>query len=244
MKKKILMIGIIVLALIIIVFLKTKKIVEPDIAPVAKIHHSEMLGIDAGTQYTYSIYPDENNTYLYIKSRGMTTIAGPTERENISHGKLKQKSDLQKIEKDIEKDKRNDTQQDISYYYIKKEETQKCNSLDELGDKLFATSKNESITFTQYEAGSSNKIKEMQMTSSEDIKQVEQFVKQLRPLSDREMVNLALLQEVEIQYGDFISIGVQLGESQYCYYSNKNENISSLAKMPKELYEWVCEKLN
>lgn len=57
------------------------------------------------------------------------------------------------------------------------------------------------------------------------------------------MVNLALLQEVVIEYGDNVIIGMQLDYKSYCYYTNKEKNQSSLSNNSKRLYKWVKEKL-
>lgn len=99
------------------------------------------------------------------------------------------------------------------------------------------------VSITLYETGTDIQIKTIKIDDVNDIKELSSFITELEPLSDREMVKLALLQEVNIKYNDSISIGIQLNEKGYCYYINKDENISSLAKMPQGLYEWVEEKL-
>ncbi|MBE6150787.1 MAG: hypothetical protein E7162_03090 [Firmicutes bacterium] len=99
------------------------------------------------------------------------------------------------------------------------------------------------VSVKHYEAGTDTLIKEVKVSSKEEIKELSKYVSKLKPLSEHEMVNLALLKEIEIKYNDSISIGVQLGEDSYCYYTNKDENISSLSKMPKGLVDWIKDNL-
>ena len=103
---------------------------------------------------------------------------------------------------------------------------------------------NNSCSIIQYKAGTRNQIKKINITSSEDMEKLNNFIRKLRPLSLEEMVDLSLLKEIDIQYYNYIKIGIQLGEKDYCYYINEKENISSLAHMPNGLYEWIAEKIN
>ena len=95
------------------------------------------------------------------------------------------------------------------------------------------------VSVKQYDAGTDTLIKEVKVNSKEEIKELSNYVSRLKPLSEHEMVNLALIKEIEIKYNDSISIGVQLGNDRYCYYTNKDENISSLSRMPKGLINWI-----
>ena len=65
---------------------------------IATIYHSEMLGIDAGTEYIYYIYQSDknDNEYFYIKSKSNITIAGSSEKKDVGSGSLKSKNDLRK----------------------------------------------------------------------------------------------------------------------------------------------------
>lgn len=139
MKKKV-VIGIIIILVVVIgviSFIKTRKIVRPNTNYVAIIYHSEMMGIDAGYEYIYYIYPDENDTYLYIKSKAEITIVGSNNEKDIKSGKIKNEADFEKIKKDIEKDKLKDTQQFFSYTYINNGNVEKFTSIEELVEKLF-----------------------------------------------------------------------------------------------------------
>ena len=99
------------------------------------------------------------------------------------------------------------------------------------------------IVITKYSLRTDKPKKKVAITSKEDINELEKYVEQLEPLSGMEMVKLMLAKEVEVKYYDSISIGIQLGEKRYCYYINKDENISSLARIPDGLYECIEEKI-
>ena len=94
---------------------------------------------------------------------------------------------------------------------------------------------------TEYKIGSDIKIKELVVDSNKDITTLTKYVSKIKPLKKKEMVNLALAKEVEIKFNESISFYIQLSEKKYCYYTNKD--ISSLAKMPDGLYDWLVDKL-
>ena len=138
MKKVRIMVFIIFIAIIIGIFaIKNKKIARPNVDYIATIYHSEMLGMDAGWQYVYYIYPDKNNTYSYIKSESEITIAGASEEKDVELGKIKNENDLSKIEKDIEKNKKEESQEFLHYTYISSSDIKNLKSMDELADCLF-----------------------------------------------------------------------------------------------------------
>ena len=95
------------------------------------------------------------------------------------------------------------------------------------------------IIITKYELGTDTKRNSIELTNARDIKKVEEFIKKLKPINNKQ---LAIAQEIEIKCGEFISIGIQLEERQYCYYEDKSQNISSISKMPDGLYEWIEEQ--
>lgn len=101
----------------------------------------------------------------------------------------------------------------------------------------------DNIVVIQYEVGTDIQLKKINIISDEDKKELSKYVRKLKPLKNNHMVNLALAREIEIEYTDSIYVGIQLEEKQYCYYINKEKNISSLSKMPKGLYEWIEEKI-
>ena len=95
----------------------------------------------------------------------------------------------------------------------------------------------------EYKIGSDIKIKELVVDSNKDITTLTKYVSKIKPLKKKEMVNLALAKEVEIKFNESISFYIQLSEKKYCYYTNKDKDISSLAKMPDGLYDWLVDKL-
>ena len=142
MKK--IIIGIVVISIIfvfIIILTNNNKhsYTRPDYDYIAIIYHSEMLGIDAGTEYIYYIYksPKDNNKYFYIKSKSNITIAGSGEESDVGSGALNDTNDLKSITKDIEKDSRKDSQTYISYSYVDNGNNEKLDGISELENKLF-----------------------------------------------------------------------------------------------------------
>lgn len=99
------------------------------------------------------------------------------------------------------------------------------------------------VTITQYEFGTTDEIKKISVDSLKDRTKINSFVDKLNPLSDNEMVNLVLGNEIVIKYGNNIEIGIQLGQVHYCYYTNYKKNITSLSYMPEGLYDWVVEQI-
>ena len=145
--KKIDNILIILLIVLLIVFAsyifienKKKDITRPDYEPVASVLHSERVGIDAGSEYSYDIYQinkDDNSSYYYIKSSSDITIVGSRNKKDIDSGIINKKDDLKKIEKDINKDKEKDTTSSINYYFNNNGEYENLESIDALIDRLF-----------------------------------------------------------------------------------------------------------
>ena len=138
MKKRLLILFIIlIVGISAVCVIKNKKITRPDTDYIATIYHSEMLGMDAGWQYIYYFYPDRKNEYIYIKSESEVTEAGASDERNIEKGVIKTKNDFVKIEKNIENDKNEESQQFFHYTYINGNEIKNLNSSDELADCLF-----------------------------------------------------------------------------------------------------------
>lgn len=139
MKKKVLIIivSILIVVLVVFAFINIGRIVRPDTNYVATIYHSEMMGIDAGTEYTYYIYPDENDTYLYVKSKADITMVGADEIKDISSGKINSVSDFEKIKEDIEKDKIEGAHQLVTYSYLNNDKQEEFTTIEELANKLF-----------------------------------------------------------------------------------------------------------
>ena len=111
----------------------------------------------------------------------------------------------------------------------------------------------ESITITQY-AYTSEKpyvisdivLKEVKIESKEEIEKFAKCVEQLKPLPENEMVDLYMpfkKGEVEIKYGNDLTIRIILKEKHYCTYENTKKGELVLTKIPDGLYELVEETL-
>ena len=96
---------------------------------------------------------------------------------------------------------------------------------------------------TEYKIGSDTKIKELVVDSNKDITSLTKYVSKIKTLKKKDRDNLSLAKEVGVKFNDSISIYIQLSEKNYCYYTNKDKDISSLAKMPDGLYDWLVDKL-
>ena len=99
------------------------------------------------------------------------------------------------------------------------------------------------VNIVRYEYDTNDIAKKVKIDNKKDIKMIEDIIKDLKPLSGDEMVKLALMQDIVIEYNNNITIGIQEGIKGYCYYTNKDKNISGLARMPKGLYNWTINKL-
>lgn len=132
-------ISIIIVAVVILINKKNNDYSRPDYDYSAIIYHSEMMGMDAGTEYTYYIYKSSknDNEYFYIKAKSTITIAGSGEESEVGSGTLNNKNDIKKIEKDIEKDSESDYETYLSYMYVNNGKSEKVDTINELGDKLF-----------------------------------------------------------------------------------------------------------
>ena len=95
----------------------SKNYTRPNYDYTAVIYHSEMSGIDAGTNYIYYIYKVEksDNEYFYIKSKSNITIAGQDKEKDINSGSLNNKDD---------------------FTYVNNGNNEELNSINELENKL------------------------------------------------------------------------------------------------------------
>ena len=114
---------------------------RPDYKPIATVYHSEMIGVDEGNEYVYSIFENKsmkNGKYFYIKSKARVTVVGAEDNKDVSSGSINFKSDLNKISKDIDHDFMNDTTKNVSYRYLVNGEYVNVDTIEELGNKLFS----------------------------------------------------------------------------------------------------------
>lgn len=135
--KKIIILVIVILVIVLGIVIGKNVVIKPEEECIAVIYHSEMFGIDAGTEYIYYIYPNGEKKYEYIKTKAYITIAGAGEEEYIKSGKINKKEEFEKIKKLINMDKVKSVQRNITYTYINDGTKQKCSSIEELIEKLF-----------------------------------------------------------------------------------------------------------
>ena len=120
-------------------FTKDTEYERPTYDYVATVYHSVMDSPDKGTEYFYYIYKTENNdnTFFYIKSKATISLEGSGKEKDIGSGSLKEKDDLKKIIKDIDKDSNRNAESNISYTYLNEGTNEECVSMEELGNKIF-----------------------------------------------------------------------------------------------------------
>ena len=80
----------------------------------------------------------------------------------------------------------------------------------------------------QIEVDNKNKIKKL---------------KNIKKKTKKDNVNLDFPKEIELYIDDNIIIKFTLDEKGYCAYKNKKAKESYVSIMPKDLYEWVTNKL-
>ncbi len=101
----------------------------------------------------------------------------------------------------------------------------------------------EEVVINRYDFATHNLIKEIKITDKKELKQISKYINQLKTLSDREMVDLGIVREVEIKYGD-LTIAIQLGENVYCSCLGKSEKCLGMAKMPAGMYDFIYSKVS
>lgn len=94
----------------------------------------------------------------------------------------------------------------------------------------------EIIKYNNTGLGITNKIK---VTSKKDQKKIQESIEEIKLVPEREMVDLSIMRQIEINYNDIVIIGIQEGQEYYCWYEDTNK--SGLAYLPTELYEIVME---
>ena len=88
-----------------------------------------------------------------------------------------------------------------------------------------------------YNEGTDKVLNTINVNDGESVKKIQKINENLKasPSAD---VKLAVAREWEITIDEDILISGNLSEG-YCYYYNKEENISKLVKRPEELNEWL-----
>ena len=100
------------------------------------------------------------------------------------------------------------------------------------------------IKIILYKVGTEEIIKEINVDNDDDINKLNEYLAKIEPLKEEEMVDLALAQEISIIYNDNVSVGVQKEERGYCYYINKEKEISSLSRIPEGMYDYVLKLIS
>ena len=112
---------------------------------------------------------------------------------------------------------------------------------------IFSLTKNkienpEKVKIIKYENGFTIE-KEIEITSQPELKKIQNEIEKVNLVTEKESVQLDIIRNIEIQYNDSIIIGIQEEEKVYCWYQDKEKNISRLAYLSDELYDFVIKKL-
>ena len=86
-------------------------------------------------------------------------------------------------------------------------------------------------------------LKTKYISAEEDIRKIDEFVNELKPLSDDEMINIVVTEDIVIKYKDKVTIILLEGRKGICAYTLANSEQTHLSYMPEGMYEWVIEKL-
>ena len=92
-----------------------------------------------------------------------------------------------------------------------------------------------SVKIINYNAGE----KTIVIKNKEEIKKIGEYVNQLKVLSEEESVDLVLIRDVVLEYGDDIKITFQLSEDNYCDYHNDKTKVYGLSKLPSKLNNYI-----
>ena len=98
------------------------------------------------------------------------------------------------------------------------------------------------VVIIKYKLGTSDELKRVYINSEKDIKELNNYIKELQPLSDEERTKTAYMQEILIKYNDSETIATQLN-SRKCFYKNTEKNIEYVSNMSTELSKWIEEKI-
>lgn len=112
---------------------------------------------------------------------------------------------------------------------------------------IFSFTKNkienpEKVKIIKYENGFTIE-KEIEISTQSELKKIQKEIEKVNLVTEKESVQLDIIRNIEIQYNDSIIIGIQEGEKVYCWYQNKEKNISRLAYLPDELYDFIIKKI-
>lgn len=98
-----------------------------------------------------------------------------------------------------------------------------------------------SINITQYNVVTGEEIITKEITDIEEKDKVRTYINKIKHPGKYETIGTDLNNEILIDYND-ITIGIQVGEKEICYYQDEDKNY--YAYLSEELYDWAIEVLN
>lgn len=92
------------------------------------------------------------------------------------------------------------------------------------------------------------RIKTIEINSDDDLKKLNTWIDLCDFFledegTDKDLKNISIRRDIAIKYNDSIEIYIQLGQEKYCYYVNKEKNISFVSDMFDDQYAWIEEKI-
>lgn len=82
---------------------------------------------------------------------------------------------------------------------------------------------NISISIARYNTQTDEEIEKKEIADSEEKEKVSNYISKIKHLGEHETIELLFLNDILIDYND-ITIGIQIGESEICYYQAENKS--------------------
>lgn len=98
-----------------------------------------------------------------------------------------------------------------------------------------------SLNIIQYNRETGEEIINKEITDIEEKDKVRTYINKIKHPGKYETIGTDLNNEILIDYND-ITIGIQIGEKEICYYQDENKNY--YAYLSEELYNWAIKVLN
>ena len=102
---------------------------------------------------------------------------------------------------------------------------------------------NSQITIKKYKITTGELIKEVKVTKLMDKTKLEDYIDEIKVLGTDEIVDLALVKDIEIIYNENVRVYVNSQDMMFCYFEDELNGISSLAYLPEGFLNWINEKL-
>ncbi len=100
----------------------------------------------------------------------------------------------------------------------------------------------EKITITRYD-NDSNVDKEIEITDKKQLKELKNICESPSLEQDDTTINLAIKNDVKVDFNNGVFFMIQLELEEYCYYEDANTNTKLIIKMPQGLLEKVNDIL-